>query len=259
MPNSSTLLRLAVVLSLPVGGQSFLFNLFGPSNVVIENDGSEQAIPVKFPGNSAATPMVVEVTNDQTTSSVVIENEGTEQAVPVDLPGNSEANPLAVEVTGNSATNPLIVEVANNPTTSNVLVENNGTEQAIPVDLPGNSAANPLVVEVSNNVDVTTPAPTPLTVSFEWDGAGLTIFPSDMTIYDIFFFVKSDTNPPCDFSMNYVIDNTNSRTIKQFSLSVGGSTEVHFGAGILASELRFGTIGGGTCMRYVMAVGYAAA
>jgi hypothetical protein len=50
-----------------------------------------------------------------------------------------------------------------------------------------------------------------------------------------------------------------SRLVKQFSLSTGDSEQVHFDSGILASQLRFGTIGGGTCVRNWMAVGFESA
>jgi hypothetical protein len=98
---------------------------------------------------------------------------------------------------------------------------------------------------------------TPIAVSGVWTSAGLAIFPSTMIIHDLIFFVNSDTSPPCQFTMNYVIDNTLSRTIRQFSLFIGQSAELHFEAGIQARELRFGTIGGGTCVRNWLAMGFA--
>ena len=96
----------------------------------------------------------------------------------------------------------------------------------------------------------------PIAVSGEWDFAGMTILPR-MILHDIVFYVSSDDSPPCVFTMNYVIDTVQSRTIRQFSLSVDQSAELHFEAGIDSDNLRFGTIGGGTCVRHWLAMGFA--
>ena len=124
---------------------------------------------------------------------------------------------------------------------SEVIVANEEAD-AIPVTIPD----TPMTVQQR----------TPVTVSGEWTSAGMTISPSNMIVHDLFFYVASDTSPPCSFSMNYVLNNIQSRTIKRFDLGTSTSAETHFQAGILASELRFGTIGSGTCVRHWMAVGY---
>jgi len=127
-----------------------------------------------------------------------------------------------------------------------VTVTNEGEAGALPVEIFNDS---PLAVTVE-------PQPERLTVSGVWTSAGLAISPSTMVVHDLFFYVESDNAPPCQFTMNYVIDNVQSRTVKRWSLGTGDSAEVHWEAGILASELRFGTIGGGTCVRNWMAVGF---
>lgn len=103
------------------------------------------------------------------------------------------------------------------------------------------------------------PKATPETLvsaSGEWTVAGL-IIPS-MIIKDLIFYVQSSSSV-CQFSMNYVINNIQSRTIRRFSLSTGGSVQISFGAGVNSSDLRFGTISGsgGTCIRNWAAFGVA--
>lgn len=101
------------------------------------------------------------------------------------------------------------------------------------------------------------PAATPETIvsaSGEWSAAGLALPP--MILKDLYFYVESDTSPPCEFSMNYVIDQSTSRTIRRFSLNTAGSVQVNFESGVNTSDLRFGTIGGGTCVRHWAAFGY---
>jgi len=96
----------------------------------------------------------------------------------------------------------------------------------------------------------------PIAASGEWDFAGMIISPR-MILHDLIFYVESDNAPPCQFTMNYVLSQIESRTIREFSLYLGQSVELHFGAGIDTSNLRFGTIGGGTCVRHWMATGFA--
>ena len=121
----------------------------------------------------------------------------------------------------------------------------------------------PIMAQNQNKVVVvplsTTAMPdeTPDTIvsaSGEWTFGGQTGIPS-MIIKDLIFYVNSDNLPPCEFSMNYVINNIQSRTIQQFSLSVGQSVQISLGAGVNSSDLRFGTIGGGTCVRHWAAFG----
>lgn len=97
---------------------------------------------------------------------------------------------------------------------------------------------------------------TPIAVSGEWTAAGLSI--PQMIVHDLIFYVDSDTSPPCSFSMNFVIDQFTSRTIGRWDLAVTESVELHFEAGIDTSNLRFGTIGSGTCVRHWAAMGFAA-
>ena len=123
-----------------------------------------------------------------------------------------------------------------------VIVKNEGEAEAVPVEV----VSNPTLVEL----------PVRKTVSGEWTAGGLNIRPSNMVVHDLFFYVQSSSIPLCKFSMNYVIDNVQSRTVRQWSLVTGSSAEVHWEAGILASELRFGTSGGSNCVRNWMAVGF---
>lgn len=94
---------------------------------------------------------------------------------------------------------------------------------------------------------------TPIVISGEWTAAGLTI--PRMIVRDLIFYVSSDTSPPCSFSMGYVISSTSSRTIRRFDLAVADSVQHRFSAGIDTNNLRFGTIGVGTCLRHWVAMG----
>jgi len=85
---------------------------------------------------------------------------------------------------------------------NDVKVTNEGTEESIPVSITD--------ATVTLGVSATTPLPieqrTPLAISGEWTSAGLAITPSTFIIHDLFFFVESDSSPPCEYSMNFVID-----------------------------------------------------
>ena len=94
---------------------------------------------------------------------------------------------------------------------------------------------------------------TPITQSGTWTRGGFNI--SRMILHDLIFFVDSDTNPPCSFSVNFVLSEVSSRTIRRFDLAVGASAQLHFEAGIDTNDLRFGTIGLGTCVRNWAAMG----
>lgn len=96
---------------------------------------------------------------------------------------------------------------------------------------------------------------TPIAASGVWTSAGLVISPR-MILHDLVFNVDSDTSPPCDFAMSYVLDQINSRTFRRFSLGTSGSVELHYEAGIDTANLRFGTIGGGACVRHWVAMGF---
>ncbi len=115
----------------------------------------------------------------------------------------------------------------------------------------------PTLAKSENSVVViplsTTPLPvattdTIVSASGQWTFGGQTGIPS-LIIKDLIFYVESDSNPPCEFSMNYVIDQIQSRTIRRFSLLAGQSVQISFGAGVNSADLRFGTIGLGTCVR----------
>ena len=93
----------------------------------------------------------------------------------------------------------------------------------------------------------------PIAASGQWTSAGMTL--PRMILHNLIFYVNSDTNPPCSFTMNFVLSQSTSRTTRRFDLAVGDSTQVRFEAGIDTRDLRFGTIGGGTCVRHWMALG----
>jgi len=108
---------------------------------------------------------------------VKVINEGTEEAIPVTI------TDATIAVDG-------------------IKVTNEGAGEAIPVSITeatvtvGVSASTPLPIEQR----------TPLAISGEWTTAGLAISPSTFIIHDLFFFVESDTSPPCQYSMNFVVD-----------------------------------------------------
>lgn len=120
-----------------------------------------------------------------------------------------------------------------------------------------------LSVQVQNTIDLASPVSiqprVPVSASGEWTAAGLSGIPSTLIIHDLFIYANSDSTPdPCEFVMSYVIDNIQSRTIRRWSLQTGETAELHFEAGIAASQLRFGTINSG-CVRHWMVLGYNAA
>jgi len=133
----------------------------------------------------------------------------------------------------------------------------NGDEDPVPVSIDDATAVK---VEVQNTLDLTSPvaiAPrVPVSASGEWLAAGQTGIPSNILIHDLFFYVDSLSSATCSFSMRYVIDNTSSRTIRRWDLAVDETAELHFEAGILSSQLRFGTFGSSTCTRHWMVLGF---
>ena len=111
-----------------------------------------------------------------------------------------------------------------------------------------------VVIPLTETVMPAAASETLVSASGEWTAAGMTL--PLMILKDLYFYVASDTSPPCQFSMNYVIDQFTSRTIRRFSLGTDGSVQVNFESGVNTSDLRFGTIGGGTCVRHWAAFGY---
>jgi hypothetical protein len=109
-----------------------------------------------------------------------------------------------VKVTNNSTEEAIPVYITDEEV--NVRVANEGSAEAIPVTITDAS----LLVQGDVSVSATSPLPieqrVPLAVSGEWTSAGMTISPSTLIVHDIFFYVASDTSPPCNFAMNYVID-----------------------------------------------------
>ncbi len=129
-------------------------------------------------------------------------------------------------------------------------------QRAVPVAVQGtpevivaNDSLEPVPVEVVREE--------PIAFSGEWVSGGQVGLPSSMIVHDLIFYVaNANGNSVCRFSINFVIDNILSRTIREFTLSQSGSAQIRFEAGILASNLRFGTINN-PCLRHVTAMGYA--
>lgn len=65
----------------------------------------------------------------------------------------------------------------------------------------------------------------------------------------------------CEFTINYVIDQFDSRTLKRVELQPYESLALHFLAGVDTEQLRFGTVGTvsdpGNCVRNWAVFGFA--
>jgi hypothetical protein len=126
-------------------------------------------------------------------------------------------------------------------------------QRAVPVAIQGTSDVQ-VVNGDQQEVPVAVSREAPIAVSGAWTSAGLAIPP--MIVHDIIFYVENDNgNATCQFSMNFVIDNVSSRTLRRFTLVEGGSIELHYEAGIDATHLRFGTIGS-ACLRNYVFMGF---
>lgn len=116
------------------------------------------------------------------------------------------------------------------------------------------TAENPRVVVIPLSTSGTTQ--TLVSASGEWSVAGLTL--PAMILHDLIFYVGSlGGNASCGFTMNFVINQTESRTLRQFNMELYESVELHFEAGVHTNDLRFGTMTSG-CIRNWSAFGYEA-
>ncbi len=114
------------------------------------------------------------------------------------------------------------------------------------------------VIPLLGDRTVVQEAQIPVSASGEWSNAGMSL-PS-MILHDLIFYVDSlGDQSNCRFSMGFAIDQFSSRTIRRFDLGLYESVELHFGAGVNTSDLRFGTIssGGSACIRNYAAFGFA--
>ncbi|MEZ4334970.1 MAG: hypothetical protein R3F35_24695 [Myxococcota bacterium] len=126
-------------------------------------------------------------------------------------------------------------------------------QRAVPVAVQGTSDVQ-VVNGSQQEVPVAVSREAPIAFSGEWAASGL-VFPS-MIAHDIIFYAANDNgNANCQFSMNFVINQITSRTIRRFTLVEGGSVELHYEAGIDTSHLRFGTIGS-ACLRHYVVMGF---
>lgn len=99
-----------------------------------------------------------------------------------------------------------------------------------------NEVTDPVPVAIQG--EVVNVARQPIAESGEWQGAGLHLPP--MIVHDLIFYNSNYSE--CRFSMNFVLGQFSSRTLKRVTLEIYESVEFHYEAGIDSENLRFGTI-----------------
>jgi hypothetical protein len=99
-----------------------------------------------------------------------------------------------------------------------------------------NDSSDPVPVTVQGEVGTTQRLP--IAESGTWQGGGLSL--PEMIVHDLVFF---NTNYPlCSISINFVIDQFNSRVLNIAAMGLEESVEFHYEAGIDSTNLRFGTV-----------------